>query len=404
MEALLKIDRRYIFLLLAIIIMVAFGFGHLIDVPVGAGRPVKDVFQAIDTLEPRPGRERAVMLFSMDFDPASSPELSPMTAAMLRHALRKGHKIVGMTHWPAGVALADGLLSAAVREFDDVLFAYELFDSQESAATAEASAKKDLGAAPKQDLAAELKEAIESALAAATSGEKTKAMVEAIKGKHRVAVVRPGAAKVRATPAGADLEWHVGLHKLLAAADPGSHNVAYVGGGKWMRAEVLWREPNLTYGRDYCFLGQRAGHEVLILSMGQSIYDSFPTDSKQNRTRDMEILKDVPTLREIDYLMTLAAGDTSDKWVLYGHEKYGFPMSVGCTAVMAPDLYPYRQAQQIDGIVGGIRGAWEYEALTGIPGKARDAVPAQTAAHLLIILLIIVCNVGYFAGRRRKRT
>ena len=74
-----------------------------------------------------------------------------------------------------------------------------------------------------------------------------------------------------------------------------------------------------------------------------------------------------------------------------------------CTAVMAPDEYPYYGAKMITGLCGGIKGAWEYEKLVDTPGKAMQAVPGQTVAHCLVILLILFCNAAYFTTRRGAR-
>jgi hypothetical protein len=83
----------------------------------------------------------------------------------------------------------------------------------------------------------------------------------------------------------------------------------------------------------------------------------------------------------------------------------------GATGVQAPLLYPY-VPQQLPGLLGAIKGAAEYEKLVvdayGGPNpdpkylEALRRMGPQLVAHLLIITLIVVANVVYFAGRRRK--
>ena len=71
----------------------------------------------------------------------------------------------------------------------------------------------------------------------------------------------------------------------------------------------------------------------------------------------------------------------------------------------APRFYPLIDTGQINGLLGGLRGAAEYEILLNREGKAIAGMDAQSATHFLIIFLIVVCNLFYFLtgqeGRRR---
>jgi hypothetical protein len=64
------------------------------------------------------------------------------------------------------------------------------------------------------------------------------------------------------------------------------------------------------------------------------------------------------------------------------------------------DLYPYLRTHQLVGLLNGIAGAAEYEKLLNAPGQGMLAMPAVTAVHLLIVLLVLVGNLAYFANRR----
>jgi len=162
------------------------------------------------------------------------------------------------------------------------------------------------------------------------------------------------------------------------------------------------KEMGKVEGEDYVYFGYAAGGISLIINMGQDLYSAFPADSRGVATKEIPMLKKVKSLKELSYAVTLAAGSTVEWWIVYGAEKYGFEMGAGCTAVIAPDLYPFLQAGQVNGLLGGIKGAWEYEALIKKRGDAYKAVPAQSSVHAVVILLIILCNIGYFYSRRRR--
>ena len=78
------------------------------------------------------------------------------------------------------------------------------------------------------------------------------------------------------------------------------------------------------------------------------------------------------------------------------------PIIVGCTGVNAPNLYQYLNSGQIKGIIGGLQGASEYETLVKRPGSATLGMPAQSAAHGLIILLLIIGYLSPVPPRKRE--
>ena len=81
---------------------------------------------------------------------------------------------------------------------------------------------------------------------------------------------------------------------------------------------------------------------------------------------------------------------------------FGVPIGCGCTAVSAPTLYTYLQTNQMVGMLGGLKGAADYETLVGIKGgQAVRGMAPQSVAHLVIILFIIIGNVAYFSQRKK---
>jgi hypothetical protein len=115
------------------------------------------------------------------------------------------------------------------------------------------------------------------------------------------------------------------------------------------------------------------------------------------------VLKGVKTLRDLSYVVSLTAGTSGvETWYLFGKDKYKFELAGGCTGVIAPGLYPLLRSGQINGLIGGLRGAAEYEVLIGQPGRAVAGMDAQSATHLAIIALVFICNVLYFMSRRSK--
>ena len=266
-EKMLRIDRRVIFLLIGLCTLLPLLY------PVGLAIRVSPEVRAVhDYIEALP--EGSVFLLSMDFDPASKPELYPQAIALLKHAFRKNLRVIGMTLWVTGTGMADQAISKVALEV----------------------------------------------------------------GKES--------------------------------------------------------------GKDYVFLGWSPGVGSLIITMGQDLYKAFPSDYYNRPTKDLAVLRGVQTLRDVDYVISLAAGTAGiESWYVFGKDKYKFELGGGCTGVIAPGLYPLLRSGQINGLIGGLRGAAEYEVLINEKGRAVAGMDAQSATHFAIIVLVLLCNAFYFAMR-----
>lgn len=166
--------------------------------------------------------------------------------------------------------------------------------------------------------------------------------------------------------------------------------------------EQVAREMGMRYGEDYVSLGYRPGYTALMVAMGRSIKDVFGSDYKGTPLDEFPLMKDIVNYEQIDLLLTLAHGYAAEYWAQYAGARYGQRIIVGCTAVVAPDLYPYLQAEQIEGLIGGLKGSAEYETLIGRPGVGTLGMPAQSLTHIVILLFIIIGNIGYFVLKRRR--
>jgi len=160
-------------------------------------------------------------------------------------------------------------------------------------------------------------------------------------------------------------------------------------------------EYGTQYGRDYAFLGFKPQYVAAILAMGESISATFPQDYLGNPFDSLPVLKGVETYDDVAAVLSIADGSFTTHWMEYGG-RYGVPVIAGVTAAMVTTYDPYLASGQMKAMVGGLRGAAEYEELEGRKsgGGARGML-AQSAAHLYVILLIVLGNIAYFTKRRR---
>lgn len=166
--------------------------------------------------------------------------------------------------------------------------------------------------------------------------------------------------------------------------------------------QVAATENKMVYGVDYAYMGYKPGGASVVLNMGQELRSAFGQDAWGTPADSLAVLAGVHSLKDFGLVFDLAAGSTIDQvWIPYGQEKYRFPLTAGCTAVMAPDLFPFLQSGQISGLIGGLAGAAEYEKLVGRLDSATAGMQAQSITHLVIIAFIVLGNVLYFLSRRQ---
>ena len=271
LQKIVNVDRRIIYILVSLAVIVPLLYPLYIKINVTP--TVQNVYDTIENLPPR-----SVIFLAMDFDPASKPELYPMAEAILRHAFRKNHRVIGMTFWLNGIGLGD-------KAFADI-------------------------------------------------------------------------------------------------------------------AKEYGKEP----GKDYLYLGWQIGDVNLVITMCDpdvGIKGTWPKDNSGRPTTNMPVLEGVNTLKDINYLVELAAGSSLGAWFFYGKQEAKFNMGAGCTGVMASSYYNYMKIGWINGFMGGLRGAAEYETLLKQAGKATGGMDAQSVTHMLLILGIILSNIAYFVGRSK---
>jgi hypothetical protein len=162
-------------------------------------------------------------------------------------------------------------------------------------------------------------------------------------------------------------------------------------------------ETGAVYTRDYVNLGFKPGYSAVILKMGDSIPAQYSQDTKGSPVATMPVMQGVHNYKDIGLILDLASSNSPAAWIGFAYEKYKVPLAAGITAVMATDYYPNLQAKQLVGLLNGLKGACEYEYLINKPELGALGMASQSIAHVVIILFVILGNVGYFAGRRKRR-
>jgi hypothetical protein len=152
--------------------------------------------------------------------------------------------------------------------------------------------------------------------------------------------------------------------------------------------------------KDYAWLGYKSGNQVVMIGIGENLRGMYPVDFYGTPLDSIPILRGVNSYRQMAMVVNLSGSSVTDYWIQFAQGRYHAPLVVGCTAVMATDYYPYLSSRQILGLIGGMKGAAEYEALIGTIGDARRGMDAQSLVHLIVVALVIVGNGALFLSKR----
>lgn len=158
------------------------------------------------------------------------------------------------------------------------------------------------------------------------------------------------------------------------------------------------------YGVDFINLGFQAGNELVIQRMGSSIKAAFANDLRFGRPiEDFPIMNGLNKLSDFDFIYNLSAGYPGTvEWVQFAVDRFHVPTGAGNTAVQAPQVYPYLDSGQLSGLMGGMKGAAELEAVVGYKARATLSMVSQTAAHIFVVLFIVIGNLAYFVTRGKR--
>ena len=160
----------------------------------------------------------------------------------------------------------------------------------------------------------------------------------------------------------------------------------------------------LEYGVNYINLGYKAGGLVTIQAMGNDFQGVFPVDVGGVNVNEFEIMQGVRNFSDFAFVSSFSGGTPGMKeWIMVAGDSFGLPVTGGTTAVSAPGFLPYINAQrQLHGMVAGLKAAAEYEKLISYPGTATAGMDAQSVAHVIIIIFIIIGNITYYLSKKKK--
>jgi hypothetical protein len=170
-------------------------------------------------------------------------------------------------------------------------------------------------------------------------------------------------------------------------------------------AERLGPERGYVYGENWCSFGFRpfSGVDQTIKTMCTDLPGGIVTDVNGKPIASLAVMADIKSADDVGMVINFASTQSIDLWVQFFSRpnKSTLPILYAPTSIMAPEAYPLLRSGQLKGMLTGLKGAIEYEALLKEPGFATNASASLSWAHFLIIGLVILGNVGMYLEKKR---
>ena len=161
-------------------------------------------------------------------------------------------------------------------------------------------------------------------------------------------------------------------------------------------------------GRDYVNFGYKpsAVFSQTVQAMAVNIPGALKKDRNGMPLAGMPAMKGINSIQDLSAIVEVTPSATAETWLGLGGLRQGthnVPFLLATTAVGAPTYYPYLDSGQIAGMLTGVKGAGDYEYLLGTSTFGTRATGALSLVYALVIGLIALGNIGYFAGRAAER-
>ena len=172
-------------------------------------------------------------------------------------------------------------------------------------------------------------------------------------------------------------------------------------------ADSIEKKYNYQYGRDYVNWGYRPTGAIvpLLKSAVRDVPGTLKTDIHGSDLSSIPVMAGVKTVEDIGLIVEVTPSETLPTWLQFFQHtgKEAIPTLYCPTRVMAPQAFPFLKSGQIQGMLSGLNGTIEYEGLIHEQGFATRASASLSYSHLLIIAMIVLGNIGMFAGKHAER-
>ena len=159
----------------------------------------------------------------------------------------------------------------------------------------------------------------------------------------------------------------------------------------------------VEYGVDWIELGWIPGSETGMAALATDIWGQAPRDFIEDQPLTAHpIMENIRTAEDVDLIISIETGTPGlPEWLRQWETPFGVPIIVGCIGVSVPGMAPYLASGQLSALMPGLTSSGEFEVLINRPGLAVAGLDAVSMSHLLVVCLVLIGNIAYFASGRK---
>lgn len=165
-------------------------------------------------------------------------------------------------------------------------------------------------------------------------------------------------------------------------------------------------EYGYRYGEDYLTGKYSPQADNFVKAFAANPIEALGNDGVQKRSMtSFPMMQNIKSLDDIALVIEVSASGFHEPWIRYLPQK---PVIFFPTSIMAPEALPYLDAGQLEAIVWGVKGAYDYELLNEKAGIGRLGIGSRYAVPLsagigLMVLAVVIGNIAAVVVKRGEK-
>ncbi len=177
----------------------------------------------------------------------------------------------------------------------------------------------------------------------------------------------------------------------IMSIDPQARDISF------RLAERVTKQEGYEYGKQWVHIGYVPNLDVAIKGMVADFFNSVKEDVRGTPARQLPVFEGIRSLRDYKLIIDVTPSGTLPSWISFSPKEVAI---LYCpTSVMAAEAYTFLDSGQIKGMLGGAKGAREYEQLLGFVGLGTRLMNAVSFSHVLIVFFILLGNFALLMQR-----
>jgi hypothetical protein len=158
------------------------------------------------------------------------------------------------------------------------------------------------------------------------------------------------------------------------------------------------------YGSEYVNVGYIPGHEAGLANLAVGGLPAIKDYGQGHDVRQYPVAQNIRSVNDVALIVELAGSEEPLKWWMEQVQpRTPTRIVAAVSAAVEPKARVYLRPGQLAGFVSGLIGAAQYEILSNQPGQALTSINAQSAAQVVLIMIVLLGNIVYWVSRAGQR-